>query len=101
MSKNKRKQRSEGFTAKDLKEVSDNPRWTRKSFAEAKPFGELFPQLAESIKRGRGRPKLETPKEAIKLRLDADVLAAYRATGDGWQTKINADLRKARKLRTG
>ena len=93
--------KGKGFTAKDLKEVSDNPRWTKKSFAEAKPFGEMFPHLAESIKRGRGRPKLEAPKEAIKLRLDADVLAAYRATGDGWQTKINSDLRKARKLRAG
>jgi len=30
---------------------------------------------------------------------DHDVLAAYRKTGSGWQTRINADLRKAaRKL---
>lgn len=47
----------------------------------------------------RGRPSLEHPKEAIKLRIDHDVLAAYRRTGSGWQTRINADLRKAaRKL---
>jgi uncharacterized protein (DUF4415 family) len=47
----------------------------------------------------QGRPPLEHPKEAIKLRLDHDVLAAYRRTGSGWQTRINADLRKAaRKL---
>src|ERR1700760_2137648 len=47
----------------------------------------------------RGRPPLEHPKEAIKLRLDHDVLTAYRRTGRGWQTRINADLRKAaRKL---
>jgi uncharacterized protein (DUF4415 family) len=39
------------------------------------------------------------PKEAVKLRLDHDVLAACRKTGSGWQTRINADLRKAaRKL---
>jgi uncharacterized protein (DUF4415 family) len=49
----------------------------------------------------RGRPPLESPKQAVKLRLDADVLAAYRKTGDGWQTRINADLRKARKLKAG
>jgi uncharacterized protein (DUF4415 family) len=37
--------------------------------------------------------------EAVKLRLDHDVLAAYRKTGNGWQTRINVDLRKAaRKL---
>jgi uncharacterized protein (DUF4415 family) len=33
--------------------------------------------------------------------LDADVLAAYRETGAGWQTRINDDLRKARKLKAG
>ena len=49
----------------------------------------------------RGRPPLENPKQAVKLRLDADVLAAYRKTGDGWQTRINEDLRKARKLKAG
>jgi len=49
----------------------------------------------------RGRPPLTSPKQAVKLRLDADVLAAYRKTGDGWQTRINADLRKARKLKVG
>ena len=45
----------------------------------------------------RGRPPLEHPKEAVKPRLDHDVLAAYRKTGSGWQTRINADLRKAAK----
>jgi uncharacterized protein (DUF4415 family) len=49
----------------------------------------------------RGRPPLAHPKQAVKLRLDADVLAAYRSTGAGWQTRINADLRKARKLKVG
>ncbi len=49
----------------------------------------------------RGRPPLPSPKQAVKLRLDADVLAAYRKTGNGWQTRINADLRKARKLKAG
>jgi uncharacterized protein (DUF4415 family) len=49
----------------------------------------------------RGRPPLDNPKQSVKLRLDADVLAAYRKTGAGWQTRINADLRKARKLGVG
>jgi len=44
---------------------------------------------------------LPNPKQAVKLRLDADVLAAYRKTGTGWQTRINADLRKARNLKVG
>ncbi len=41
----------------------------------------------------RGRPKAAVTKESVKLRLDADVLAALRATGAGWQTRINETLR--------
>jgi uncharacterized protein (DUF4415 family) len=42
-----------------------------------------------------GRPKKAAPKEAVNIRLDPDVLAHYRATGPGWQSRINEDLRKA------
>ena len=35
--------------------------------------------------KARGRPKAVTTKEPVKLRLDADVLAALRASGEGWQ----------------
>ena len=46
-----------------------------------------------------GRPPLGLlAKSSVTLRLDADVLASYRETGSGWQTRLNADLRKARKL---
>lgn len=58
-------------------------------------------QLAEAVIASpatRGRPPIPNPKQAIKLRLDAEVIAAYRKTGAGWQTRINDDLRKARKL---
>ena len=43
----------------------------------------------------RGRPKSERTKIAVKLRLDPDVLEAFKATGPGWQTRINTALRKA------
>jgi hypothetical protein len=44
----------------------------------------------------RGRPPLSgKPKTAITRRLDEDVVKAYRETGEGWQTRINADLRRA------
>jgi uncharacterized protein (DUF4415 family) len=81
----------------------DNPEWTEEDFARATKFppGTKFADATAFMMRQRGRPKLEKPKEAIKLRLDADVLEAYRKTGDGWQTRINADLRKARKLKAG
>jgi len=46
----------------------------------------------------RGRPMALAPKQAVKLRLDPDVLAALRATGDGWQTRINDMLRASLRL---
>ncbi len=84
----------------------------KKSGAAARRDSDDAPALTErsfdraEIRRGdkvvrRGRPPLPDPKQAVKLRLDADVLAAYRKTGAGWQTRINADLRKARKLKAG
>lgn len=43
----------------------------------------------------RGRPPLTRPKEAVKLRIDGDVIDAFRSSGKGWQTRINDALRKA------
>ena len=42
----------------------------------------------------RGRPPGST-KTQVSLRLDQDVLAAFRAGGPGWQSRMNAALRKA------
>jgi uncharacterized protein (DUF4415 family) len=39
-----------------------------------------------------GRPKAEITKERITIRLSAEVLAQFRATGPGWQTRINTAL---------
>ena len=48
----------------------------------------------------RGRPPSANPKEALSLRLDRDVIAHYRRSGRGWQSRINEALRKAAKLPT-
>jgi uncharacterized protein (DUF4415 family) len=47
----------------------------------------------------RGRPPSDNPKHALKLRIDADVVEHFRATGPGWQTRINNTLRRAAKLK--
>lgn len=86
----------QGYTKKDWDAVSDNPEWTKEDFAKAKPFAEVFPELAASIRR-RGPQKAPT-KTLVSLRLDADVVASYRKSGRGWQTKLNDDLRKLKKL---
>lgn len=48
-----------------------------------------------SIKRGRGRPAVPIKRPTLNMRVDADVLDAFKATGQGWQTRINAVLRDA------
>jgi uncharacterized protein (DUF4415 family) len=40
-----------------------------------------------------GRPRKDSPKVPVTLRLDADLLAALRDTGQGWQTRVNEALR--------
>jgi len=42
----------------------------------------------------RGRPALDTPKKLVSLRLDQDVIERFRDGGPGWQSRINAALRK-------
>lgn len=46
------------------------------------------------VKRRVGRPLSEVTKTPVKIRLDPDVLAALRATGRGWQTRVNQILRE-------
>jgi uncharacterized protein (DUF4415 family) len=71
----------------------DNPDWTRKDVAKSRPAAELPPEILSQFKNKPGRPKLENPKQPVKLRLDSDVVTALRATGPGWQTRINEMLR--------
>jgi uncharacterized protein (DUF4415 family) len=69
-------------------EYEDAPELTDEQLAEA--------DLHEGGKLiRRGRPPSETRKQPVKIRLDADLLAALRAAGPGWQTRLNALLRKA------
>ena len=78
------------YTEADWDAVSDNPEWTKEDFAKAKPFAEVFPELAASVSR-RGPVKR---KEAVSIRIDIDVLEKLRATGSGWQSRVNEVLRK-------
>lgn len=93
----KRKTSLRGFTKKDLEAV-ESPELTDEQMAKARPFAEVFPELAASIRRGRGPNKAPT-KKLVSLRLSPDVLDHYRSKGPGWQTRIDEALRKAAKLR--
>ena len=48
--------------------------------------------LARGVIRGPGRPRSPNPRQLITLRLPADVIAAWRATGKGWQTRMAEQL---------
>lgn len=41
----------------------------------------------------RGRPRSDQTKLALTVRYDADIVAAFKATGKGWQTRMNEALR--------
>jgi uncharacterized protein (DUF4415 family) len=75
-------------TSADRTDPDDAPPLTAEMLDRAEFFdGNRF------VRRGRGRPKLASPKEQINIRLDSDVLERLRANGPGWQTKVNEMLR--------
>ena len=76
----------------------ENPEWTDEMFAQAKSAAEVLPKLfsaktAEAMLKPRGRPPAKLTKVPTTIRFDADVLAAFRATGKGWQTRVNDAMR--------
>lgn len=79
---------------------ADNPEWTKKDFARARPAKAALSEMvdadaaAEMLKPKRGRPVSDNPKAQVNIRLDAEVLAGFRATGPGWQTRLNAVLKR-------
>jgi uncharacterized protein (DUF4415 family) len=68
-------------------EYDEAPEWTAEDFARADVYE------GDRLIR-RGRPKLEHPKKAVKLRLSPHVIEYFRATGPGWQTRINETLER-------
>jgi len=77
--------------------VKDDAPLSAAELRTARPARDAVPHIVEAVRR-RGRPRGES-KTLITLRLDKDVIAALRAGGDGWQSRINALLRAAVGLR--
>jgi len=80
------------ITASNWTDPDDAPYLDRDWFerAEIRDNGRLI-----RAARPAGRPKKAAPKEAVNIRLDPDVVAHFRAGGPGWQSRMNAALRKA------
>jgi uncharacterized protein (DUF4415 family) len=87
-----------GYGKKDWDAVSDNPKLTDDQLSKARPFAEALPELAASIRRGRGPNKAPT-KKLVSLRLSGQVIEKYKADGPGWQSRIDQDLRRINKIR--
>jgi uncharacterized protein (DUF4415 family) len=69
----------------------DNPEWTGQDIKIATPFASLPATLRAKL-GGRG-PQKAPPKVSTTIRLSPDVVQAFRATGDGWQTRIDSALK--------
>jgi uncharacterized protein (DUF4415 family) len=77
---------------------ADSPEWTDEMFARARPASEVLPPHIAAMLIRKGRPKgttSATAKRQVTLRLDPDVIEKFKADGPGWQTRINAALKRA------
>ena len=98
----------EEFTPEELKEMAfddddivfdeDNPEWTEERFASAVSVDDLPPDLQAKILAAFPKTKLRGAQKAptkvpVSLRLSREVVDHYKATGDGWQTRIDDALR--------
>jgi uncharacterized protein (DUF4415 family) len=73
----------------------DNPEWTDEMFARAVPLSGL-PQELQDLLSSRKRGPQKTPtKQLVSLRLSPEVLAHFKATGPGWQRRIDETLKSA------
>lgn len=77
-------------------DFDENPEWTEEDFARARPASEMLPpHVVADLMRRRG-PQRSPTKKPVTLRLDSDVLEKFRATGPGWQSRMNEALRQAK-----
>lgn len=74
----------------------ENPEWTEEMFKDALTFEQMPPFLQEivldGIEKHRGRPFSKEKKVSVTVRYSAKVIDAFKATGKGWQSRMNAAL---------
>lgn len=76
---------------------SDNPPLTDEQLAQMRPACEVLPPalFASLVKASKaGRPLANgVPKKPVTIRIDEDLIEQLRASGKGWQTRLNAHIR--------
>lgn len=73
----------------------DIPELSNEDFVRAKPFKEVFPAAHQTWKNRGGRPPVERPKVHVGFRLAADVVEGIKATGKGYNARVERVLREA------
>jgi len=76
----------------------DNPPLTNEQLAQFRRMEDVKPDLLRRLRGQRGRQKSKPLKVRVTLRLDPDVVERFRRHGRGWQSRVNATLRKVLKL---
>jgi uncharacterized protein (DUF4415 family) len=66
---------------------------TKDDFKHFKPGAEVLPNELVKVLPKRGRPISDSPKKPVQIRLSPEIVSAFKATGRGWQTRINDALR--------
>ncbi|MDP3801175.1 BrnA antitoxin family protein [Brevundimonas sp.] len=79
-----------------LVDPDDAPELTAERAARLSPAREVLPEhVLAQFKRSPGRPRSSSPKKQMTLRIDEEVVEYFKAGGSGWQSRINAALRRA------
>jgi len=85
-------------TAKTWSDPDDAPELTETFFEQGvwEVAGKAVsrPQAQEELAKHRGRPAGSGNKVSTTIRFDADILDAFKATGEGWQTRMNDALKE-------
>ncbi|MGV3652013.1 MAG: BrnA antitoxin family protein [Devosia sp.] len=76
----------------------ETPELTPEDLSRSVPASQFF---AERGLKLPGRPPSADAKMAVSLRLDRDIVAAFKADGPGWQTRMNAALRRSLESKDG
>ena len=75
---------------------TSNPEWTDADSSRALPAREFFsPKVFDELCSLRQRGDKTKPlKVPTTIRFDADILAALKSSGKGWQTRVNDAIRE-------
>ncbi len=81
-----------------IKKDEDARELTDAELSRLRPAAEVLPKVVAAYKSGqlkrRGRPRKANPKVPVYIRFSPEVLAHFKATGKGWQTRMDAALKE-------